>query len=108
MSIFTPQERSALLFAAAVTLGGLLALGWAGRIPGSGPPPFSSVRLQVRVNAASAAELTALPGIGPVLAERIVKERQARGRYLTLEDLKRVKGISRKLLEQIRGSVRFD
>ncbi|MBI3332535.1 MAG: helix-hairpin-helix domain-containing protein [Candidatus Omnitrophica bacterium] len=95
----------ALWFLVGVSLLGLALLAWQrGRPPA--PPPF--VRLSVRVNFADAAELAALPGIGPKLAQRIVEDRRRHGRYLTLADLKRVKGVTAKTLGRIQGSVRFD
>ncbi len=57
---------------------------------------------RVNLNAASPAELDALPGIGPVLAQRIVDDRVANGPYRTLEDIKRVRGIGDALYEQIK------
>ena len=49
--------------------------------------------LKINVNTASASELEALPGIGPVLAQRIVEYRQSNGLYRIPEDIKNVKGI---------------
>ena len=60
------------------------------------------------VNRAGAEELAALPGILPALAKRIVGEREERGLFLMLEDLKRVKGITAKTLTRMEGRVRFD
>lgn len=107
--IFTRQERMALLFLGAVSVGGLAVLGWKGKVPWMDPTQVAPVlRLQVRVNSAAASELAGLPGIGPALASRIVEDRRRRGYFLTLTDLKRVKGISRKTLERLEGLVRFD
>ena len=65
-------------------------------------------RPQVSVNRVSVPELAALPGIGPVLAERILQDRKLHGRFLTLTDLKRVKGITPKALEKLQRYLRFD
>jgi competence protein ComEA len=43
-----------------------------------------------------------LPGIGPELAQRIVADRQARGPFRRVEDLRRVRGIGPKTLERMR------
>ncbi len=43
-----------------------------------------------------------LPGIGPKLAERIVKDRQIHGGYRTIEDLLRVPGIGKGRLAKIK------
>ncbi len=104
--IFTRQERLALGFLLGVGLLGMGAqffrldrLGERRFIP---PPPA------VAVNRAEPAELTALPGIGPVLAQRITEDRKLHGRFLTLKDLARVKGMTPKTLEKVKGWVRFD
>lgn len=48
---------------------------------------------RIDLNRATAAELTALPGIGPVLAERIVSHREEHGGFRSVEDLRAVSGI---------------
>jgi competence ComEA-like helix-hairpin-helix protein len=53
-------------------------------------------------NRATAQELEALPGIGPVLAARIVADREAHGRFRRVEDLDRVSGIGPRMLERVR------
>ncbi len=53
------------------------------------------------LNAATAAQLEALPGIGPALAERIVAWRAAHGRFRAPAELERVPGIGKKSLDRI-------
>jgi competence protein ComEA len=55
----------------------------------------------VNINRADAAELDALPGIGPVLAQRIVADRDANGPFSSLDDLGRVSGIGDAVLSTI-------
>ncbi len=57
----------------------------------------------VNVNAADAAALDELPGIGPVLAERIVADRTANGPFVSIEDLDRVSGIGPSLVARLAG-----
>ncbi|RKG65496.1 hypothetical protein D7V80_23165 [Corallococcus sp. CA054B] len=59
----------------------------------------------LEVNTASVKELEALPGLGQVLAERIVSHRRAQGPFPTLESLLRVEGLGVKALEQLRGRI---
>jgi len=61
----------------------------------------------VNVNTASADQLTALPGIGPVLAGRMVDFREAHGPYADLADLSQVSGIGPKLTASLEGLVTF-
>jgi competence protein ComEA len=61
----------------------------------------------VPVNTATAEELTALPGIGPVLAQRIVDFREAHGPFDALGDLGEVSGIGPKILASLADAVSF-
>ena len=59
----------------------------------------------LHLNTASAAELDALPGIGPVLAQRIVDHRDRNGPFQRVEDLEEVAGIGPAILEGLAGAV---
>lgn len=63
---------------------------------GGGATGASSAGDKVNLNRATAAELDALPGVGPSTAEKIVADREANGPFRTVEDLKRVSGIGDK------------
>ena len=52
--------------------------------------------LLVNLNSASAAELQALPNIGPATAARIIEYRQKSGGFKKVEDLMNIKGIGEK------------
>ena len=60
------------------------------------------VQFQVDVNQAELPELIQLPGIGEVLASRIVESRQKDGPFADLDDLRRVRGIGPKTMEHLR------
>ncbi|WP_159448712.1 ComEA family DNA-binding protein [Demequina sp. NBRC 110053] len=47
----------------------------------------------VRLNSAGPSELEALPGVGPVLAQRIAADRDANGPFASLDDVQRVSGV---------------
>ncbi len=61
----------------------------------------------INVNSASATELDVLPGVGPATAARIVESRVRQGRFRSLEDLDRVKGLGPKKLEALRPHISF-
>ncbi len=64
-----------------------------------------SAPLTLDVNRATEGDLERLPGIGPVLARRIVEYRESRGGFQDIEQLRRVKGIGKKTFERIRAFV---
>lgn len=47
----------------------------------------------ININSATQKELTALKGIGPVLADRIIEYRRKHGYFAQREDLQKVKGV---------------
>lgn len=59
------------------------------------------------VNTAPAESLAALPGIGPVLAARIVADRAAHGPFAGPADLQRVRGIGPRLASRLAPRLRF-
>jgi len=93
------------------------AVGWLGG-EGAGAPPVSSLPLQqirlpsgadclllgwpIPLNRASVPDLQLVPGIGVVLAERIVAIRRERGGFRSFSDLDQVRGIGPRKLEALR------
>jgi len=61
----------------------------------------------VDVNRAQIKELEQITGIGPALAARIVATRQRMGPFQSPDDLLRVPGIGPLVLQRIREQVRF-
>jgi competence protein ComEA len=59
------------------------------------PPPaaHAAVPSKLDLNAATAAELDALPGVGPVTAQRIVDHRTRKGPFASVDQLREVEGI---------------
>ena len=65
-------------------------------------PSGTSVARPLDLNAASERDLEQLPGIGPVLALRII---EYRGAFRDVEQLRRVKGIGKKTFDRISALV---
>jgi competence ComEA-like helix-hairpin-helix protein len=53
------------------------------------------------LNRATRDELMSIPGIGPVMADRILEDRRANGPYRSVNDLTRVRGIKEKTVEKL-------
>ncbi len=64
-----------------------------------------TVSAKVNINTADASALEAVNGIGPKKAEAIVAYRKDNGRFASIEDLTKVKGIGEKRLEKIQQSL---
>ena len=59
----------------------------------------------VSLNSATQAELEALPGIGPTLAEAIITERERRGGFRSVNELRDVRGIGEKRFADLKDKV---
>jgi competence protein ComEA len=60
------------------------------------------------LNRATAEELQHLPGIGPVLAQRVIEQRTTHGAFHTVDGLRNVKGIGKKRMDQLRPLIMVD
>ena len=74
----------------------------AGSAPGGGAADPSGL---VSLNSATPAELEALPGIGPTLAEAIIAERERRGGFRSVNELRDVRGIGEKRFADLKDKV---
>ncbi|MDT5034129.1 MAG: competence protein ComEA [Actinoplanes sp.] len=71
-------------------------------VPGvAGGAPHGPVNL----NTATLADLDTLPGVGPVLAQRIIAARDAQGGFRSVSDLRKVDGIGDSRYEQLKDLV---
>ncbi len=61
--------------------------------------------LLININTATAAELTALPGIGEAKAKKIVAYREANGNFGSIEEIKNVSGIGDGTFENIKNNI---
>lgn len=74
----------------------------------SGSPSGSSQQAEsapINLNTATAEELDSLPGVGEVLAQRIIEYRESKGNFSAIEDLRNVEGIGPKKFENIKNKV---
>ena len=70
------------------------------------PPPASSENgVPLDLNRATLADFVRLPGVGPVIARRILEAREEAGRFGAVDDLVLVRGLGRARLERIRPFV---
>lgn len=72
---------------------------------GQAPSGGGSSGGKVNLNSATSAELEALPGIGQVLAQRIVDYRTQHGPFRSVRDLLKVEGIGEKKFDSIKDHV---
>jgi competence protein ComEA len=78
-----------------------------GAVVATGPPaaPGAAPGGPVNLNTATLADLDTLPGVGPVLAQRILDARTAQGGFRAVSDLRKVDGIGASRYEQLKELV---
>ena len=99
-------DPAAVNAAALLADGQQIAVGVPGAAAPAGTAGSSAGTAPVDLNAATAADLDALPGVGPVLAQRIVDYRGAHGRFASVEQLDDVDGIGPAVYAQLAPRVR--
>lgn len=111
---FIVPSRHETIEAVAIQLPGRITDTITGRLPEK--PAASDIKRPSRqvsakvleLNTCDSAALEALPGIGPVLAARIIKYRNLLGGYFSAEQLREVYGLSQETYEMVRERVRAD
>jgi competence protein ComEA len=87
----------------------IMMVGGCGRLSRSNmaPPAVhkTAAASQININTASARELEQLPGVGKVIAERIVAYREQYGRFRRPEELLMVNGVSDKKFRELHAMV---
>ena len=99
-------DQSTINLAAPLADGQQVAVG----VPGAAPPAGEAGRPAggggpVDVNSAGIAELEDLPGVGPVLAQRIVDHREQHGPFGAVDELQDVPGIGPTIFDGLADSV---
>jgi competence protein ComEA len=62
----------------------------------------------VNINTASIKELTGLKGIGEAKAKAIVEYRESNGKFNSVDELSKVKGIGQKTVEKLKSEITVD
>jgi competence protein ComEA len=111
---FTRKARSASVNLARPLVDGeqlvVLGRGDPPALPGPGqggaaPTGAGGPGAPVNLNTATLEQLDSLPGIGPVLAQRILDWRAAHGQFTAVDELSEVSGIGEATLEELRAAV---
>jgi competence protein ComEA len=101
-ALLSPSIQDAMRLLSFLAIGAIGATAW--WASGSPEPPRldrNGVMFRVDLNEAGERELTLLPGIGALTAQRIIEDRHAKGPFRSLLDLARVPGIGPKTIDQI-------
>jgi len=92
----------------------LLAFHW-GRISAWGTAPIDIEHLpqaeyqyEIDINRATWVEWAQFNGVGETLAKRIVEERQSGGNFETVDDLRRVRGLGQRRIDEMRPYLRVE
>ena len=77
--------------------------------PGTNPSsaPTQATAAPVNLNTATLDQLDALPGVGPVLAQRILDYRTQTGPFTTIDQLQEVPGVGPKKFDSLKSHVRI-
>jgi competence protein ComEA len=76
-----------------------------GTQPGSPTTPGTTPGEPLNLNTATLAQLDSLPGVGPVLAQRILDWRTEHGRFTSVDELQEVTGVGTKKFDSLKPHV---
>ena len=104
------MKRLMVIFVALASLTCIASPLWAAEPVSTTPAANESATIAnlTNVNTATVAEIEKLPGVGKKSAAAIVAYRTDKGKFKTLKDLLKVKGVGKKTLEKIKPLVIFE
>ncbi len=73
--------------------------------PAASASSGAAVGAPIDINTATLEQLDTLPGIGPVIAQRIIDYRQASGPFTSIDQIKDVRGIGDALFDDIKDHI---
>jgi competence protein ComEA len=100
--MLSDSERRVLIFFIVVLLVGSIA---GVLIPAPVKTTNSLATFPISINSATAEELTLLPGVGDVTAERILEYRSKNNGFKSKDEIMRVKGIGKVKFEKIKDKI---
>jgi competence protein ComEA len=107
-------DLTTLNLARQITDGEQITVGLPTQPPPTNPPgattsstPSNASTDPVNLNTATLAQLDALPGVGPVLAQRILDYRTQNGPFTTIDQLQEVPGVGPKKFDSLKPHVRL-
>ena len=62
----------------------------------------------ININTANVQELDSLPGVGEATANKIVKYREEKGKFNSIEEIKNVNGIGDKKYEELKALISIE
>jgi competence protein ComEA len=74
-------------------------------LPATQVPPAATPAGLININTASLEDLDRLPGIGPVMAQRIIDYRTTNGPFAVIDDIMNVQGIGPATFEKIKSLI---
>jgi competence ComEA-like helix-hairpin-helix protein len=109
MSNLTKQEKQVILFIAAVFLIGT-GINYASKKNSQIKTLvcFNSNIGKININKADKEALMSVSGIGDKLAQRIIEYRQQNKKFVSIDELKNIKGLNKYRFDKIIGSVYVD